>query len=754
MDENLLVPQTSTIVAMNADMNKAERTKKPRSFTSILLSTLACHKSTASRTKSKSPPSSFVPPSVPAPAPIPTQPTVGSLNSPQREDDELSDHISSQDSSPPHARTLVHTHSRPHAHPGSAESTTLIMRNVAGGPSAHVPPGPVTTSEGNRSIQSATDGAEKEEFHAAPNFEQRRVRTREQFKVAYHTNQSPLLATSAETTAAGTIIYSKPLQSLRLQHPVVITPDAEATTQRYRLLNCKSFVEHDILQIEEFAEFPSIPYSAISYVWRGNATKDQVWTFAVEGAMDADPISIEVLRRVCITSLQLGPEYVWLDRMCIMQTSKEDKTWQIKRMNLIYRSCSQCIVLPAGLGRLVHLHEQTSWIHRAWTLQEALSPRNTMVLFSWKLDSSGQCMSGDESGTVHEVLPGDCAVSQLATIVNACAVGELLLVRPKYNTAIPARIFGSDSPNVRALAVTMSDVLSEDADARNHAIWQCALMRTSSRPVDMVFSIMGLFGVTLDPNDFDKNDRLGATVGLAQQILKNEGRASWLGASFRMQPSRHLSSFPQFPRTRVAGKALVETSDGMREAANFMDGEYPNDQALGMAMPEGRMNDEGYFTFSRKSARIVPEASQDVDSGHDTGHEPLVALDGTSWKIEDGSGDTEVVRTYAVLLGWFQRYHPGASLAAGVKIKVILVEEHNPGQFHVKSFFSLDRRFKDTVLTWRENTFSVGGPDGLSLVSSTDTDIPEAETYTEVSTIDDAKGSMRWAEYFYLTEPI
>ena len=218
--------------------------------------------------------------------------------------------------------------------------------------------------------------------------------------MATHTKESPPFATSVEMSTAGTIIYSMPLQPLRLECPVVVTPDAKATTQRYRLLNCKSFVEHDILQIEEFVDLPPIPYSAISYVWRGNTTQDQLWTFAVEGARDADPISIEVLRRVCITSLKLGPEYVWLDRMCIMQTSKEDKTWQISRMNLIYRSCSQCIVLPAGLGRLVHLHEQTPWIHRAWTLQEALSPRNTMVLFSWKLGSSGKCMSGDEDGTL------------------------------------------------------------------------------------------------------------------------------------------------------------------------------------------------------------------------------------------------------------------------------------------------------------------------------------------------------------------
>lgn len=89
------------------------------------------------------------------------------------------------------------------------------------------------------------------------------------------------------------------------------------------------------------------------------------------------------------------------------------------------------------------------------------------------------------------------------------------------------------------------------------------------------------------------------------------------------------------------------------------------------------------------------------------------------------------------------QYHP--------EPRVILIEEHRPGQFHVKSFFSLDRRFRDTVLAWRENTFSIGGPDELSQVSSTDID-HASEATTEVSTIDNARGSFLFAEYFYLTE--
>lgn len=556
----------------------------------------------------------------------------------------------------------------------------------------------------------------------------------------------------------GKIVYSVALEILvKEARPLDLT--STATPQRYRLLNCRKFTEHKILQIEEFSTFPSFPYSAISYVWRGNPVHGQHRSFGVQGAEDADPITIEVLEDACAASLQLGPEFIWLDRLCIMQTSREDKSWQISRMNQVYSSCAQCIILPGGLGRLMYLHEETAWIHRAWTLQEALAPANAMVLFAWKM-GSGECMSGDEYGTVREVVPNHSALSHLSTLVNACATGELSLTRPTYNTAVPARIFGSESPNLTALGVTMSTALLVDPDTKNHAIWQCALMRTSSRPVDMVFSIMGLFGVSLDPRAFHKNDRLGATVALARQILENGGRASWLGASYRLQPCKQLSTFPEFPRPSVAGKALIKTASGLRETADMMDSEYPNDYAMGMSMPEGTMDDIGYLTFNRKSARVFLAANQELDVGKDVGDKlaSMRAVDGTTWNFEETSAGLEVAQTYAVLLGWFQKYYPGATLASGVKIRIIILEEHKPGRYHVKTFSSLDRHCKDLVLAWTERAFSVGGPDALDLTQDPNVESPtddvthtkqmaEAEAHTNGD-----RGSFRFAEYFYLTE--
>ena len=152
----------------------------------------------------------------------------------------------------------------------------------------------------------------------------------------------------------------------------------------------------------------------------------------------------------------------------------------------------------------------------------------------------------------------------------------------------------------------MWEELAPDPDARNHTIWQGALMRTSSRPVDMVFSIMGLFWVILDHNMFEAENRIGATVALAKEILRKGGRASWLGMSFRLPPCSMLCTFSVFAETSVSGKALVRTRTGLREAAEFVDGEYPNELGLG-ALPGGTMDDDGYFTFSARALRLVPD---------------------------------------------------------------------------------------------------------------------------------------------------
>ncbi|OAX42773.1 hypothetical protein K503DRAFT_779708 [Rhizopogon vinicolor AM-OR11-026] len=539
--------------------------------------------------------------------------------------------------------------------------------------------------------------------------------------------------------------------SLSQECELDITP--YATPQRYRRIDCDRFIQDEMLYIDEFADFPPVQYAAMSYVWKGNPFEPcevkSHHRFSVAGALDGDPISIHVLSQACLAAVKHEARYIWLDRLCIMQTNREDKNWQIRQMSAMYKRCNPCIVLPGGVQKLVRIDEETAWIHRGWTLQELLMPERALVLLAWKL-GAGSVMAGDAFGTVSEVTPNESAVMSAADVLNACVVGyiEFTSPRPPSPLLIRSCVFGAASPNLYATSVAMSEELASDPDARNHAIWQSALMRTSSRPVDMVFSIMGLFGVILDPKMFEKEDRIGATVALAKEILRKGGRASWLGMSFRLPPCSALCTFPVFAETSVSGKALVRTRTGLREVAEFVDGEYPNELGLGTPLPGGAMDDDGYFTFSGRAVHLVPGTSE-LDHKHedkniDLSRRLITSTNGRVWEIvseEHVRGSTSLGNTHGVILGWFQDYYPGASLAHNKHyIKGMVVEEHAPERFHIVTFFSLHLRDREWVKSWQEHRFSVGGPNPLTHKRYTGGEMFDENAAHRLQEVDNAYG--------------
>ncbi|KAI0724229.1 hypothetical protein C8T65DRAFT_670 [Cerioporus squamosus] len=521
-------------------------------------------------------------------------------------------------------------------------------------------------------------------------------------------------------------------------HPLDMS--STASPCHIRLVDCHALTTADTLRIVESPDFPTAQYSAISYPWRGVVVdpSSSGRTFAVRGAEHADPVGIDALRHACTASLLRGIPYLWLDRLCIMQDNREDKSWQIRHMYRVYKSCSLCIVLAGGVQRLVRLDEETSWIHRSWTLQEVLAPPEVVVLMDWKL-GPGTSLSGGRSIPIQEVIPGESAIAPLPLVLEACTVGSLSFASASSDTSsalVEASIFSAHpskhshndipfwrpqrkilAPNVSALSIAMDPVLTADADTRAHAVWQSALMRTSSRPVDMVFSIMGLFDVTLDPAQFHKDDRRGATIALAQTILQRGGSASWLALGCRLEPDRSLSTFPTFPRTSVAGVAFVQRGQRVQEVSELVDPVYPVAEAL-VPFPKGSMDDAGYFTFTARAVPLRP-----VVPG-ETGR-VLVALDGSRWAVRQPSDSGEIAQkeevcadAYAVLVGWFNRYYPGQTSALDKdNIRVMLLEEHQAGMAHVRSYITLSQTDRAYVLGWSEREFHVGGPDEAALLS-------------------------------------
>ncbi|EKM55707.1 uncharacterized protein PHACADRAFT_61990, partial [Phanerochaete carnosa HHB-10118-sp] len=116
-----------------------------------------------------------------------------------------------------------------------------------------------------------------------------------------------------------------------------------ATEERYRFIDCTAFIDQGVLRILETTVLPADPnfYTTVSYVWFGLLSPaeelSKSGSFRVycgkrsDGSLreDGGPISIKVLEYACRWSSRYSAPYLWLDRLCILQTSRRDKSWQI-----------------------------------------------------------------------------------------------------------------------------------------------------------------------------------------------------------------------------------------------------------------------------------------------------------------------------------------------------------------------------------------------------------------------------------------
>ncbi|EEB91168.1 hypothetical protein MPER_10515, partial [Moniliophthora perniciosa FA553] len=470
-------------------------------------------------------------------------------------------------------------------------------------------------------------------------------------------------------TVTGTCIEAKSVMTIPLSSLRDSTLDLAtgATECRFRVVDCSSFIECNELRVLEFQDVPwklgpnpPLSYATISYVWRGNprppgedASSELPANFNVTGAEDGDPIGLDALHHACIVSMRYGISYIWLDRLCILQTSKVDKSWQIQRMAEIYRQTTLCIVLPGGITRLVSLDEPTTWIHRAWTLQESILPSQSLVLFAWGYAETAKVYSKSSSEWDCQIVPvvgGISATIPLTSLLHHHHSRNASIIHKGDQQQFSPKIFGSGNEG-RMPAHALASAMQQDIlDGHEQAIWRCALMRTSSRPVDMVFSIMGMFGVTLDPRSFKKDDRVGATIALAREILRRGGKANWLGGTLRITPSNELSWAPQFPLSAVDSLPRVEMQNGLRDVRDMLFAADYDSWIEGL--PTGKVNEDGAFKFTTRAVSLVstthtwffkPEPFHCAEAG-----ELLVrAKDGSIWKIQDDALDATSQETFS-----------------------------------------------------------------------------------------------------------
>ncbi|KAL6897701.1 hypothetical protein GGI43DRAFT_409696 [Trichoderma evansii] len=127
-------------------------------------------------------------------------------------------------------------------------------------------------------------------------------------------------------------------------------------------------------------------YVAISHSWTPSAE-------VIKIAKNANrPLDIEIgedtphtiswhgLQQAALAAQHLKCELLWLDFICLHQTSPVDKKLQIQQMGFLYQNARAVIVMPGGVSGAQEIELEAPWITRAWTLQEATLCPETYVL--------------------------------------------------------------------------------------------------------------------------------------------------------------------------------------------------------------------------------------------------------------------------------------------------------------------------------------------------------------------------------------
>lgn len=226
-----------------------------------------------------------------------------------------------------------------------------------------------------------------------------------------------------------------------------------------------------------FKDFPISrlpPYAILSHTWGDD---EAVWEDFKKGTAAAKP-SFSKVTNSCLQTIQDGLEWVWIDSCCIDKSSSAELSEAINSMYAWYQGAQICYAHLEGVSATVDVTKDDDkdgefarcrWFTRGWTLQELLAPTD-VVFFSEDWVKIGN------KAALHRVLSNITGVD--------------------YEILTGARALESVS-----IAKRMS--------------W--AAHRQTTRPEDVAYSLMGIFGVNM-PMLYGEGQN--AFLRLQQEIMK------------------------------------------------------------------------------------------------------------------------------------------------------------------------------------------------------------------------------------------
>ena len=217
------------------------------------------------------------------------------------------------------------------------------------------------------------------------------------------------------------------------------------------------------LELRFFTDSESVRYAALSHVWEADDHRQPfreiqaIHSRCLASGEDPRDLVTAKVRNFLALAESEGYEWGWLDTACIDKTSSAELS---EAINCMYRWYSDCYLCYAYLYDVSDdenplLPESgfrsSRWHTRGWTLQELIAPRNVVFLSaSWKFIGTKASLAA----TLQEITRIDL---------------DVLLWRVKN--------------------------LSSNASIARRMSW--AAYRTTTRPEDCAYSLMGIFNVSM-----------------------------------------------------------------------------------------------------------------------------------------------------------------------------------------------------------------------------------------------------------------
>lgn len=244
-----------------------------------------------------------------------------------------------------------------------------------------------------------------------------------------------------------------------------------------RLIRASSIDRPDELAFKDFPVSQLPPYAILSHTWRND---EVIWADIQRGTATQKP-SFDKIRHCCLQALKDGLEWVWIDSCCIDKSSSAELSEAINSMYNWYQQADICYAHLEGVSAAVDVTKVTSvgggggefarcrWFSRGWTLQELLAPTE-MAFYSEDWVKVG------DKAAIHRPL----------SIITG--IDEDILT-------------GARAPESASIAKRMS--------------W--AAYRETTRPEDVAYCLMGMFGVNM-PMLYGEGSR--AFLRLQEEIMK------------------------------------------------------------------------------------------------------------------------------------------------------------------------------------------------------------------------------------------